>query len=191
MRFWHWQPSSMHFYYAFLAIDFAFGTHGLVPGQQLKMLGLEACLVAFFAHPKDLKAFLMDIWGPHAMSLGTIAVERTWWLDHVRNMNRTARWATEAWRQHRAVVAWKHDVASVLRKAEEPLRKGRAGRNFIEAVEQTLVTLQDDRRSPWRLGCLSEKEERTNLARRPESGEFAWAAAFKLMPMEVLCCSRV
>ena len=125
------------------------------------------------------------------MSLGTIAVERTWWLDHVRNMNRTARWATEAWRQYRAVVAWKHDVASVLRKAEEPLRKGRAGRNFIEAVEQTLVTLQDDRRSPWRLGCLSEKEERTNLARRPESGEFAWAAAFKLMPMEVLWCSHV
>ena len=25
----------MHFYYAFLAIDFAFGIHGLVPGQQL------------------------------------------------------------------------------------------------------------------------------------------------------------
>jgi len=24
----------MHFYYAFLAIDFAFGIHGLVPGQQ-------------------------------------------------------------------------------------------------------------------------------------------------------------
>ena len=60
----------MHFYYAFLAIDFAFGTHGLVPGQQLKMLGLEACLVAFFAHPKDLKAFLMDIWGSSCNVIG-------------------------------------------------------------------------------------------------------------------------
>jgi hypothetical protein len=35
MHFWHLQPVSMHFYYAFLAIDFAFGIHGLVPGQQL------------------------------------------------------------------------------------------------------------------------------------------------------------
>ena len=135
------------------------------------LAGLEACLLAFFSHPKDLKAFLMDVWGPHAMSLGTTAVERTWWPDHVRNMNRTARWATEAWRQYRAVIAWKHDVATVLRKAEEPLRKGRAGRKFLEAVEQTLVTLQDARRSPLRLGRLSGKAERSNQARRPESGE--------------------
>ena len=38
MHFWHLQPVSMHFYYAFLAIDFAFGIHGLVPGQQLIIL---------------------------------------------------------------------------------------------------------------------------------------------------------
>ena len=30
----------MHFYYAFLAIDFAFGIHGLVPGQQLITVAL-------------------------------------------------------------------------------------------------------------------------------------------------------
>lgn len=32
---------------------------------------------------------LLDIWGRGAMSLGTTAVERAWWPDHVRNMNRT------------------------------------------------------------------------------------------------------
>jgi len=42
---------------------------------------------------------LLDIWGRGAMSLGTTAVERAWWPDHVRNMNRTARWATSAWRE--------------------------------------------------------------------------------------------
>ena len=31
----------MHFYYAFLAIDFAFGIHGLVPGQQLIIVALK------------------------------------------------------------------------------------------------------------------------------------------------------
>ena len=30
----------MHFYYAFLAIDFAFGIHGLVPGQQLIIVAI-------------------------------------------------------------------------------------------------------------------------------------------------------
>ena len=40
MHFWHLQPVSMHFYYAFLAIDFAFGIHGLVPGQQLIIVAI-------------------------------------------------------------------------------------------------------------------------------------------------------
>ena len=35
MHFWHLQPVSMHLYYAFLSKDFAFGIHGLLPGQQL------------------------------------------------------------------------------------------------------------------------------------------------------------
>ena len=90
--------------------------------------------------------------GPGAMSLGTTAVERTWWPDHVRNTNKTARWATEAWRQYRAVVAWKHDVATVLRKTDEPLRKGRSGSKFLHSVEKTLAMLQSEAREPLRLG---------------------------------------
>ena len=38
----------MHFYYAFSAIDFAFGIHGLVPGQQLiKIDSLHILLIRY------------------------------------------------------------------------------------------------------------------------------------------------
>lgn len=120
---------------------------------------------------EDLKALLVSTWGPGAMSLGTTAVERTWWPDDVRNVNRTARWATDAWRQYRAVTAWKHDVSSILRKAEEPLRKGRGGRKFQDAVEKTLALLQAPRRSALRLGCLGGKAAASNHVRRPPPGE--------------------
>ena len=61
------------------------------------------------AQPKDLKALVVDVWGPGALSLGTTAVERAWWPDHVRNMNRTAR------------RVWK--VVTVLQHEEECRKK--------------------------------------------------------------------
>ena len=114
---------------------------------------------------------LLDIWGRGAMSLGTTAVERAWWPDHVRNMNRTARWATSAWRQYRAVVAWKQDVIAILRKVEEPLRKGRSGSKFLHSLEQTLALLQGRPREPLRLGKAAGKLARSDRPRRPERGE--------------------
>ena len=105
------------------------------------------------------------------MSLGTTAVERTWWPDHVRNVNKTARWATDAWRQYRAVVAWKHDVVTVLRKAEEPLRKGRGGGKFLHSLERTIALLQCKPRAYLRLGVLGGKNACTDCVRRPQSGE--------------------
>ena len=120
---------------------------------------------------QDLKAFLISVWGPNAVSLGTTAVERAWWPDHVRNMNKTARWATGAWRQHRAVVAWKHDVEVILRKAEEPLKKGRGGTKFVHAIEQTLALLQKGPRQPIRLGTAAGKSKGTDQPRCPQLGE--------------------
>eukprot|EP00434_Breviolum_minutum_P034370 symbB.v1.2.030419.t1/scaffold3427.1/size57037/1 len=86
-------------------------------------------------------------------------------------MNRTARWATSAWRQYRAVVAWKQDVIAILRKVEEPLRKGRSGSKFLHSLDQTLALLQGQPREPLRLGKAAGKLARSDRPRRPERGE--------------------
>ena len=64
-------------------------------------------LLVLTVTPQDLKALVVSICGDGALSLGTTAVDRAWWPDHVRNINRTARGCTDAWREYGAVVARK------------------------------------------------------------------------------------
>ena len=64
----------------------------------------------------ELKAMLVALLGPGATSLGNPGVERGWWMHHVSNMNTTCIWSTNAVRQYRAVVLWKHQVRASLRR---------------------------------------------------------------------------
>lgn len=64
----------------------------------------------------DLKQTLVEQFGPAATSLGTVAVERSWWQHLLRNINKSGVWARNSWRQYHAVVGWKKDVLSILRK---------------------------------------------------------------------------
>ena len=81
------------------------------------------------------------------------------------------RWATAAWRQYRAVVAWKQDVVTILRKAEEPLRRGRKAGKLTQAIDQTLVMLQQHPRPLLRLGKAAGQPVDTDKPRCPENGE--------------------
>ena len=47
---------------------------------------------------RTIKETLVTIWGPDALSLGTVSVERAWWRYYLRNVNRSAVWATNEWR---------------------------------------------------------------------------------------------
>ena len=73
--------------------------------------GLIAC--------RALKKSIVDVWGCRAVSLGTVPVESMWWKHHLRNVNRASVWATPAWRQFHAVVAWKKDVLTILPQCRE------------------------------------------------------------------------
>ena len=67
----------------------------------------------------EAKALLVAILGKGATSLGSTGVERGWWLHHVHNTNKTGVWATNAFRQFRAVVVWKREVRASLRRRLE------------------------------------------------------------------------
>ena len=65
------------------------------------------------------KRLLVQCLGPGATSLGSTGVERGWWTHHVHNTNKTGVWATNAYRQFRAVVVWKRQVRASLRRRLE------------------------------------------------------------------------
>ena len=69
-------------------------------------------LVASF----ELKRFLVQQLGPGATSSGSTGLERGWWHRIMFNANPCATWATPAYRQYRAVVVWKSEVAAAIRK---------------------------------------------------------------------------
>ena len=119
----------------------------------------------------ELKRLLVRLWGPGAVSLGTTAVERAWWPDHLRNMNKAASWATTAWQQYRAVVSWKQDVVAKLRRAETTARKGRCGGKFLASLEQTLHVLEAGGRQSIRLGRLGGRAVSSDRPRCPPQGE--------------------
>ena len=120
---------------------------------------------------RDLKLLLVRVWGSKAVSLGTTAVERAWFPDHLRNMNKSARWASRAWQQYRAVVSWKRDVVTALRKAETPFYMGRKNSKSEDSLEKTLLMLQDNQRASIRLGTLAGKPAGSESPRVPELGE--------------------
>ena len=65
---------------------------------------------------KDIKGFISQVFGPGAISLGTVGTERAWWVAVLRNVSPTAVWGTCAYLQYRAVVTWKHQVLVGLRR---------------------------------------------------------------------------
>ena len=58
-----------------------------------------------------------------------------------------------------------------LRKAEEPLKKGRKGGKLAQALDQTLRMLRDQPREPLRLGKGAGMPAKTDQPRQPENGE--------------------
>ena len=98
-------------------------------------------------------------------------MERAWWPDHLRNMNKAASWATTAWQQYRAVVSLKQDVVAKLRRVETTARKGRCGGKFLASLEQTLHVLEAGGRQSIRLGRLGGHAVSSDRPRCPPQGE--------------------
>lgn len=65
---------------------------------------------------RRLKEILIAAWGPYAVGLGTVPVERMWWQYYLQAVNRSGGWATYAWRQYHAVQSWRKDVVRQMRK---------------------------------------------------------------------------
>lgn len=92
-----------------------------------------------------LKRFLVDEFGPGATSLGTTGVERSWWLQHLRNNNRAAVWSTLAGLQYRQVVTWKHEVRTKIRGLLDHMGRTGRGNAKAQALLETLEALE----TPW------------------------------------------
>ena len=62
-----------------------------------------------------------------------MAVERAWWQDYLRAVNRAAVWATRRWKQYHCVQSWRKDVIAILRKAMPSFVAGGShGRSALE-----------------------------------------------------------
>ena len=78
------------------------------------------------------KATLQATYGPAATSLGTVATERAWWQDHLRSLNRTAVWSSNAARQYRAAVGSKQGLRVSLRALLPRLKSHAALQELLE-----------------------------------------------------------
>ena len=78
--------------------------------------GTRTVVLNAFMASVNLKRLVVKLLGDGSLSLGTVATERCWFQDHLRNLNRTGIWSTHAARRYRAVVAWKQILRTQLRR---------------------------------------------------------------------------
>ena len=77
---------------------------------------IRPVVVNAFMASIELKSLVLRLLGEGSLSLGTVATERCWFQDQLRNLNPTSVWATNAARRYCAVVAWKQILRSQLRR---------------------------------------------------------------------------
>ena len=117
-----------------------------------------------------LKRYLVAALGPGATSLGTTGVERSFWQHELRNKNRAGVWATNAMRQYRAVVAWKAEVQTAIRKQLHRVGRdtttGLHAQQVLEAFVDWGTMLEGHRRVPLLLhACILDQpsEDMVNI----------------------------
>lgn len=79
-------------------------------------------------------------------------------------------------------MAWKQDVSTVLRKAEESFRRGK----LVQAIDQTLAMLREHPRPPLRLGKAAGKPVTTDRPRHPANGEIFMGQCLQIEAVEGL-----
>ena len=94
---------------------------------------------------RALKQVVVSVWGPRALSLGTVPVESMWWQHHLRNVNRASVWSSPAWRQYHAVTGWKKDVLAILRQCQDSTG-GSRHTAWLQAVHELWYTLAGEKR---------------------------------------------
>jgi hypothetical protein len=96
---------------------------------------------------RRLKQKLMQVWGPRAVSLGTVAVEAVWWQFHLMNTNRAAVWSTPEWREYHQVQTWKKCVLTILRQMLPSVLKNECS-GFAQAASDLEHLLREGARQP-------------------------------------------